>query len=99
MLRDEIQQYLPKIRSRELTNRSVARLLNASETHICRLLKQLKVKRDPAPARARDAAHRALIAARQELRTELANDPDISLAEAARRAGCSVRTIYRYRST
>jgi len=95
MLRDKIKPFIPQIISRELTNRALAAKLGASETHICRLLKQLNVKRDAAPTRANK---RALIQARQALRTVLANDPDLTMVEAARRANCSVRTLYRYRT-
>lgn len=95
MLRDNITPYLPKIISREMTNRAVARELKVSEHHVCRVLKQLGVQREPAPDRS--AAGR-LLEARRELRTRLANDPNLTLAQAASQAKCTVRTIYRYRN-
>lgn len=96
MLRDNIKPYLDQVRRREITNRELARVLGVSEWHVCRVLKQLKVERDP--AKSTHAAGRALLEARAELRTELANDPSLTLAQAARKANCSVRTIYRYRN-
>lgn len=95
MLRDQIKPYLDRIRRREMTNRELARVLNASEWHVCRLLKQLKVQRDPPPSR---ETNRARLEARKQLRTELANDPTKTLAQAAREAHCSERTLYRYRN-
>jgi hypothetical protein len=95
MLRDNIQPYLPKLVSREMTNRAVARELNVTEHHLCRVLKSLGVKKEPAPDR---SSAGKLLDARRELRTRLANDPELTLAQAASRANCSVRTIYRYKA-
>jgi len=95
MLCDQIKPFIPAIVRRELTNRALARHLGVSESHLCRVLKQLNVVRDPAPTRENQ---RALIEARHELRADLANDTNLTVAEAARKAGCSTRTIYRYRN-
>jgi len=92
MLRDNIRPYLPRIISRELTNRDVAALLKVSEYTVCRVLKQLKIKRDPAPDR---AAHKALLRQRKEVRENAAKTLSIKAAAAA--ANCSTRTIYRLR--
>ncbi|MFA9216815.1 MAG: hypothetical protein ACEQSK_06885 [Sphingomonadaceae bacterium] len=93
MLRDLIKPYIPEIVSREVTNRALARVLGVSEHHLCRTLKAMGIVRNPAPSRAN---HTALLAARKSLRTELANSKTV--AEAARIAGCSERTIYRLRT-
>lgn len=95
MLRDNILPYLPKLVSREVTNRAVARELKVSEAHLCRVLKALGVEKEPAPDRSNAGK---LLDARRELRTKLANDPNLTLAQAARQANCSVRTIYRYKA-
>lgn len=95
MLRDKIKPYADQIRRREITNRALAHTLGASEWQVCRVIKQLNIKREPAPSR---ESQRALIESRQEMRRELANNPNVTPEQAARQAKCSVRTIYRYRS-
>jgi transposase len=92
MLRDQIRPYVTRIVKRELTNREVARELNVSEGAVCRVLKQLKVKRDPVP---NNDAERIKAAERRELRTTAAQT--MSIKDAAAHAGCSTRTIYRLR--
>lgn len=94
MLRDNIPPYLARLVSREMTNRAVARELGVTEHHLCRTLKQMGVVKEPAQDRSNAGK---LLDARRELRTRLANDPDLSLAQAASRANCSIRTIYRYK--
>lgn len=93
MLRDQIKPFLPQIISREVTNRAVAALLGVSESHLCRVLKQLKVVKEEAP---NSKARRELNAARREFRLHAANT--MSIDAAARAAGCSTRTIYRLRN-
>lgn len=93
MLRDLIRPYIPKIVKREMTNRELALILNASETHVCRVLKQLNVKREPAKARVSQAP---FLEARKAFRTEAANT--LTVQEAAKAANCSTRTIYRLKS-
>ncbi len=92
MLRDLIRPYLPKLISREMTNRAVAAQLNVSETHLCRVLKQLKVIKEAAP---NSQARKALNTARKEYRVAVANS--MTIQDAAAAAGCSTRTIYRLR--
>lgn len=92
MLRDQIRPFIPQIVSRELTNRELAALLNASEGAVCRVLKQLKVVRDPAP---NGQAQRELLQARKAHRIHAANT--MTIKAAAQAAGCSTRTIYRLR--
>ncbi len=92
MLRDQIRPFITQIIKRELTNRAVARLLNVSEGAVCRVLKQLKVKRDPVP---NNTAKQAEAAGRRTRRIEAANS--MSIKDAAAAADCSTRTIYRLR--
>ena len=94
MLRDNIKPFIPRIVSRELTNRAVARELKVSEARVCRVLKELKVVRESLPDR---NAARALIAERRAFRAETAANHALSIEEAARIANCSTRTIYRLR--
>lgn len=92
MLRDNIRPLIPRIVTRELTNREVAAMLGVSEYTVCRVLKQLKVKREPAPDR---AAHRELLKQRRLVRENAAKT--LPVREAAAAANCSTRTIYRLR--
>lgn len=93
MLRDQVKPYIPQIVKREMTNRELARLLDASEGAICRVLKQLKVVREPA---ARCSANRALREERAKFRAQAATT--LSIKEAAAAANCSTRTIYRIKA-
>jgi AraC-like DNA-binding protein len=106
-LRDRLKPLIPAIVRRELTNRDVARKLGVSEGHICRLLKKMDVQRQPPPSREGKRSRpeeMELLEAREALRREVAartratDDTRLSVAEAARQAHCSERTIYRYRS-
>jgi len=92
-LRDRLKPLIPDIVNRTLTGRAAARRLGVSESHLCRVLKQLHVERAPIP----DNPDTALRAARVELRQQLANDPSLTIEQAAARANCSTRTIYRYK--
>jgi AraC-like DNA-binding protein len=97
-LKDRLQPYVAQIVRRELTNRAVAAILGASETHVCRTLRKMGVVRDAKPSR---ESKKALLGERQTLRTDLARktlDGSLTVAEAARQAHCSERTIQRYRS-
>lgn len=91
-LADKIKPYLDQLRDRELTNRAVAKLLGVSEEHVCRVLKRLKFVKNPPPDRQQASQ---LYRARQEYRRHVATT--LSITDAARAAGCSVRTIYRLR--
>lgn len=93
-LRDRLKPLIPQIVSRELTNRAAARALGASEFTISRLLKQMKVVRNPPPTR---DSQQALLAARKQARKEAANNTELTVDQAAKSAHCSTRTIYRYR--
>lgn len=93
MLADDIQPFLEQIKRREITNREVAARLHVSESHLCRVLKQLGVERDPPPDR---KAQAELNRARRAFRENAART--LSVPAAARAAGCSVRTIYRLKA-
>lgn len=92
-LADRLAPYLEPLRRREVTNRAVARELGVSEEHVCRVLKQLNVVKDAVPDRKKNAE---LYRTRQAFRRQVAKT--LPVAEAARQAGCSTRTIYRLRS-
>lgn len=92
MLADKIKPYIPQLVSRDLTNRALAAELGVSESYLCRVLKKLKVKREPAPD---PAAQAALNEARRAHRLVVAKT--LPVKDAARAANCSTRTIYRLR--
>lgn len=91
-LADKLKPYLNALRDREITNRAVALELGVSEEHVCRVLKRLKFKKSPPPDRSEASA---LYRTRQKHRRHVATT--MSIADAARAAGCSTRTIYRIR--
>ncbi len=97
MLKLKIRPYLDDLKSRKTTNRAVAAELRVSEEHVSRVLKALKLEKDPAPdSKADTKARKALLAARKALRTQVASTHGIK--EAAKLANCSERTIYRFKS-
>lgn len=93
MLSDRLKPYIDQIVRREITSRELARLLGTHETYVCRVLKRMKVEREPVEVR---PSTRELNAARAEHRRNAALT--MSVKEAAAAAGCSERTIYRIRS-
>lgn len=95
MLRDDIKPLIPRIKTRDLTNREVAALLGYSEYTVCRVLKQLKVVRDPVMKPDR-SAERELEKSRHEFRAAVAKT--MGVKEAAAAAHCSIRTIYRWKN-
>lgn len=92
-LRVRVQPYLARLRAREMTNREVAGLLGCNEQALSRLLGTMGFEKEPAVDR---KAASLLNAERKAFRFKLANDPTISMEEAAARAGVALRTIYRY---
>lgn len=92
-LRIRVKPYLADLKARVTTNRAVAAELECSEEALCRVLAEVGLQKDPAIDR---KAQTALNKERVAFRTALANDPSITPTEAAKRAGCSLRTIYRY---
>lgn len=94
-LRVRVQVYLPQLRTREITNREVAEALGVNEQYLSRTLAELDFKKEPAPDR---AAQKAANKARKERIRELANS-GLTPEQAAKEAGVSLRTIYRYIDT
>ena len=95
MLKDDVQPHLPALRSRSKTNREVARILGVTESHLSRILREINFKKDPsqtAQEKARVQKRKELRALRPTLATTL------TVAEAARQAGVTERTIYRERA-
>lgn len=93
-LRIRVRPYLADLQSRKTTNRAVADELGCNEQTLCRVLKGLNLKKEPAIDR---AAQTELNKARKAFRTEVANDPNKTMEEAAKAAGVTVRTMYRYK--
>jgi AraC-like DNA-binding protein len=93
MLSERLKPYIDRIVKREITNRELADLLGTHETYICRVLKRMKVVRDPIPVK---PSTKELNAARADHRRHVA--ATMSVKDAAAAAGCSERTIYRIRS-
>ena len=96
MLKQKLCPFLDALRTRKLTNRKVAQLLQVSEAHVSRTLKLLGVVKDPAPdGPAARAARKELVAARNAYRALVADT--LPAKKAAIAANCCVRTIYRSR--
>lgn len=93
MLSDDLKPYIGQIIRREITNRELAALLGTHESYVCRVLKRLKVVREPV---VRKPSTKEINAARAEHRQHVALT--MSIKDAAKAAGCSERTIYRIRS-
>lgn len=94
MLIDDIQPYLRDLKARLITNRAVAQALGVSEEHVSRTLKALGIAKDPS-IHAQEVARKALVQARYEHRASVAKT--LPPRAAAKAAGCSVRTIYRWK--
>lgn len=89
--RVRVDPYLPQLRAREMTNREVAALLGITEEHLSRTLKEIGFEKEPAVDRA--ALKKATADKKANIAALAAAHPP---EEAARLAGVSVRTIYRY---
>jgi len=86
-----VQEYLPALKSREMTNREVAELLGINEQHLSRVLAELEFEKDPAVDR------KALKAATAAKKANIAPlSATLSPEDAAREAGVSLRPISRY---
>lgn len=90
-LRIRVRPYLDALRSRETTNRAVADELGCNEQALCRILKGIGLEKEAPPDR---KAHAALAAERKRFRQHAADT--MSPEDAAKAAGVSLRTIYRY---
>lgn len=93
MLANDLKPYIERLVKREITNREVARLLGTHESYVCRVLARLGVKKEEI---VRPPSNKELAAARAEHRARLA--ATLPVAEAARQAHCSERTIYRIKA-
>jgi transcriptional regulator with XRE-family HTH domain len=94
MLKRDIQPYIPDLKARLITNREVARLLNVTEAHLSRTLKDLEIAKEPAKNHRQQ--QKQLTKTRKEHRLSLSKR--LPPEEAAKAANCSIRTIYRYRN-
>lgn len=95
MLKDDIQPFLEDLRLRNKTNREVAHALGVTESYLSRILQEIGFKKIPsqtAQERARVNQRKELKARRPTLATTL------PVADAAREAGVTERTIYRERA-
>lgn len=90
-LRVRVQPYLADLKSRMVTNREVALLLDCNEATLCRVLKGIGVKKE---APIDHAAVSRLAKERKRFREHAANT--MSPEDAAKVANVSLRTIYRY---
>lgn len=93
MLSDDLKPYIERLQRREISAREVALALGTHESYVCRVLKRMKVVRE---AIVKKPSTKEINAARAEHRLRVAKT--LSVTDAARAAGCSVRTIYRLRS-
>lgn len=95
MLKDDVQPYLPDLRLRLTTNRAVAKALGVTESYLARILRELGFKKIPSQS----ANERAAIAQRKILKSKRPTlATTLPVAEAAKQAGVSERTIYRERA-
>jgi hypothetical protein len=92
MLRDDLKPFIERITRREITGREVARILGRHESHVCRVLASMGVKRDEP---AKPLTDKLINQARAEHRLLCAQTMEPKAA--AKAANCSLRTIYRLR--
>lgn len=90
-LRIRVRPYLDDLRARKTTNRAVAEELGCNEQTLCRVLKGVGLEKE-APVDRKAIAD--LAAERRRFRERVANT--MPPEEAAKAAGVSLRTIYRY---
>ena len=83
---------------RKVTNRVAADIMGVSETHLSRVVASIQGKTPGVTTQVRQAA-RKITKTRIEVRRQLAkkvNKGRMTIAEAAKQADCSERTIFRY---
>lgn len=87
---------LTRYAKRRISRTEAARLLgDVSERQVNRWLAQVELERVPSPTlTARAIAHNKRVA--REQAAKLVKKGQLDIERAAKRAGCSVRTIYRY---
>lgn len=93
MLKLKVQPYIDDLTNRLITNREVATILNVTESHLSRTLKDLGVNK--VPAENTRLNQKILNKTRKEHRQRLADT--MTPERAAKLANCTVRTIYRYK--
>lgn len=92
------KRMLEQLRTRKLSNAQAAAQLGISETYLSRTVAALQEKEPGQTTKARKAAA-MLRETRTSIRQNLAKavlKGTITVAQAAKRAGCNERTIYRY---
>lgn len=92
MLKRKIKIFLQALEDREITQREVAARLGYTERHVRNVLRLYRQTKTPSER----AMRSKLAKARQQYRKLLAQT--LSPRQAAERANCSLRTIYRYRN-
>lgn len=90
-LRIRVRPYLDDLRARRTTNRAVAEELGCNEQALCRVLKGVGLAKE-APVDRKAIAE--LAAERKKFRQHVADT--MTPEAAAKAAGVSLRTIYRY---
>jgi hypothetical protein len=93
-LKDRLAPYLDALVTRKTTNKDVADALGYSPESVSRALAQLGIAKAPREKSERQRQHE-LFEARKKFRDEAA--ASLKPQQAARAAGCSLRTIYRRR--
>lgn len=92
-------ELLEMLRSRQITNRTVAAQAGVSEAYLARFLGALGVKKDRGEVVKQREAARDLAETRKKHRQRLAKAVVLgkkTIEQAAVQAGCSERTLYRY---
>lgn len=91
---------LERLRTRKITNAEAAEKLGVSETYLSRTVAAMQAKVPGETVAARKAAHGLYVTRRQTremlAKKVLAKRAPITLAEAAKQANCSERTMMRY---
>lgn len=90
MLKDKLAPYIPALVARETTGRAVAKALKANEQSVSRALKRMKIKRTPARGYQPKMNQTAISEA-----VKMVKAKTLTVTQAAQKAGCSTRTIYR----
>jgi hypothetical protein len=97
MLKNKLKPYLEPLRTRQMTNREVAAILNVNENYLSQVLSKMKLVRVEAEFSATSIQKRKdLVAARKAFRKEVAHT--LPTKEAAAAANCHPRTILRWKN-
>lgn len=93
------EEIFHNLEQRKISSTEAARLLNVSLPHLSRTLAASNFKKIPATVAATRAKNSEAYKDRQTQRTHLAQQvksKQLKIAEAAKLAGCSIRTLFRY---